>query len=302
MNNVYFGEEGLNSTSANYYANMAQELIQSTIDMLNNIRLYDTNVSSLDSQSKQLMSKGWDSLEGIKEKLDKIGKMNAFCAWVREAIKEKDLQLNKLTSLSLEAWMTQTNYPVMEVPDRPEPSRVPSEEDIISTWDINKRNKYLRLEAFASTYGKFIHPKGSISKARKDLANAISNPITKEGSGRDLILYYHESTVNLMEIDSLFMELQGAYRSYEKELNAMKAELKEEVNKEILRINQEYKKQLDEYNAEYDKWMSYRKNAQVAYNNWITSERERISKLKIVLPSDLMETFQKIKKQCDSSK
>lgn len=93
MNNVYFGEEGLNSTSANYYANMAQELIQSTIDMLNNIRLYDTNVSSLDSQSKQLMSKGWDSLEGIKEKLDKIGKMNAFCAWVREAIKEKDLNL-----------------------------------------------------------------------------------------------------------------------------------------------------------------------------------------------------------------
>lgn len=302
MNNVYFGEEGLNSTSANYYANMAQELIQSTIDMLNNIRLYDTNVSSLDSQSKQLMSKGWDSLEGIKEKLNEVGKMNAFCAWVREAIKEKDLQLNRVTTLSLEAWVTQTNYPVMETPNRPEFSRTPKEEDIISNWDINKRNKYLRLEAFASTYGKFIHPKGSISKARKDLANAISNPITKEGSGRDLILYYHEHTVELSEIDSLFMELQGSYRSYEKELNAMKAELKEEVNKEILRINQEYKKQLDEYNTEYDKWMSYRKNAQVAYNNWITSERERISKLKIVLPSDLMETFQKIKKQCDSSK
>lgn len=302
MNNVYFGEEGLNSTSANYYANMAQELIQSTIDMLNNIRLYDTNVSSLDSQSKQLMSKGWDSLEGIKEKLNEIGKMNAFCAWVREAIKEKDLQLNRVTTLSLEAWITQTNYPVMEIPNGPELSRTPTEEDIISTWDINKRNKYLRLEALASTYGKFIHPKGSISKARKDLANAISNPITKEGSGRDLILYYHEPAVELSEIDSLFMELQGAYRSYEKELNAMKAELKEEVNKEILRINKEYKKQLDEYNEEYDKWMLYRKNAQVAYNNWITSERERISKLKIILPSDLMETFQKIKKQCDSSR
>ena len=82
----------------------------------------------------------------------------------------------------------------------------------------------------------------------------------------------------------------------------MKADLKEEVNKEVLKRNREYKEQLDAYNAEYDKWMSYRRNAQVAYNNWITSERERISKLKIVLPSNLLDTFKEIQKQCDSSK
>ncbi len=302
MNNVYFGAEGLNSTSANYYANVAQEMIQSISESLNSIKLYETCVSSIDSQASKLMSKGWTSLDSIKTGLEQIAKMNAFCAWVREAIKEKDLQLNKVTTLSLETWMIQTNYPVMEVPNRPEPPRDPIEEDIINTWDINKRNKYLKLEAFASTYGKYIHPKGAFSKARKDLHNVENNPITKEGSGRDLVLYYYNPTVNSFDVEKLFFELQEVYRSYEKELNAMKADLKEEVNKEVLKRNREYKEQLDAYNAEYDKWMSYRRNAQVAYNNWITSERERISKLKIVLPSNLLDTFKEIQKQCDSSK
>lgn len=302
MNNVYFGAEGLNSTSANYYANVAQEMIQSITESLNGIKLYETCVSSIDSQASKLMSKGWTSLDSIKTGLEQIAKMNAFCAWVREAIKEKDSQLTNLKELTIENWMVNTGYEVPKAPSYPEYPLALTEEDIINSWDINKRNKYLKLEAFASTYGKYIHPKGAFSKARKDLHNAENNPITKEGSGRDLILYYYKPTVDSFNVEKLFFELQEIYRSYEKELNAMKVEIQAEVNRLYMERQQEFQKKVDEYKNKHDKYNSAMSVARSNFHNWITAERERISQLKIVLPSNLLETFQEIKKQCDSSK
>lgn len=303
MNNVYFGADGLNSTSANYYANVAQEMIQSTTESLNSIKLYETCVSSIDSQSpEKIMSKGWKSLDSVKNSLEKIAKMNAFCAWVREAIKEKDSQLENLKSLTLEKWMEDTKYEVPKAPDYPEYAASVLEEDIINSWDINKRNKYLKLEAFASTYGKYIHPKGAFSKARKELHNVENNPITKEGSGRDLVLYYYCPTIDSKDVEKLFFELQEIYRSYEKELNAMKAEIQADVNRISMEREQEFRRKVDEYNKQYDEYNSAMRVARSDFNNWVTSERERISKLKIVLPSNLLDTFKEIQKQCDSSK
>nr|DAX08705.1 MAG TPA: outer membrane protein [Bacteriophage sp.] len=303
MNNVYFGAEGLNSTSANYYANVAQEMIQSITESLNSIKLYKTCVSSIDSQSpEKIMSKGWKSLDSVKKNLEQISKMNAFCAWVREAIKEKDAQLISLKSLTLEKWIKDTGYGVPSTPEYPEYAVSVLEEDVINSWDINKRNKYLKLEAFASTYGKYIHPKGAFSKARKEMHNIENSPITKEGSGRDLILYYYYPTVDSKDVEKLFFELQEIYRSYEKELNAMKAEIQADVNRISMEREQEFRRKVDEYNKQYDEYNSAMRVARSDFNNWVTSERERISKLKIVLPSNLLDTFKEIQKQCDSSK
>lgn len=159
--------------------------------------------------------------------------MNSFCAWVREAIKEKEGMIGKVSATMLGQGI-----------GLPEALPSPTEETIIKSWDINKRNKFLRLEAFASTYGKYIHPKGAFSKARKEVHAAENCPIYKEGSGRDLILYYQDPTI---EVDN--MSLQDTYRSYEKELNA----LKEEVNK---LSNTQEREKMAEFKANYDKYTS----------------------------------------------
>lgn len=52
------------------------------------------------------------------------------------------------------------------------------------------------------------------------------------------------------------MSLQDTYRSYEKELNALKAELKEEVNKLSNTQEQEYREKMAEFKAKYDKYTS----------------------------------------------
>lgn len=298
---VFFGNEGLTSTSASYYANIAKESIQGIMEGLNNARFYEVSVASIDGNSNpRLMTAGMKSVGFIKEDLEKVANMNSFCAWIREAIKKKDEMISYIYNYDIESWAEDQKISLPKEPDRPNKEKEVFEEDVINSWDRNKRNKYLKYEAFAATYGKYIHPKGAFSNARKDVHNSINNPIYKEGTGRDLILYYQNPTVSIEEIDNLFMSLQGIYRSYEKELNSMKAEIKETVNKLNSQRETEFQERMAKFKEEYDKYSQTLQKLRSQFNSWKISEQERISKLKIVLPSNLLEIFEEIKKQGDS--
>lgn len=295
------GENGLTSTSGSYYCNIAQEMIQAATEHLNGVKFYQVSVSSIGGGEKQLMTVGQTSLDFIKEDLEKSAEMNSFCAWVREAIKKKEELISSINARSLEEWAKENNVEIPEQPKYPDSSIRVDEEEVMDSWDANKRNKYLRLEAFASTYGKYIHPKGAFSKARRDVHAAKNCPIYKEGTGRDLILYYQDPTIKIEDIDAMFMSLQDTYRSYEKELNAMKAELKESVNKLDMTREKEYQDRLAEFKANYERYNSKMQELRSQFNNWRISEQERISQLKITLPKNLLGIFGEIKKQGDPS-
>ena len=103
---VFFGNEGLTSTSANYYANVAQEMIQAATERLNSVRFYQVFVASIGGGEKQLMTVGQTSLDFIKDDLEKSAEMNSFCAWVREAIKKKEELISYTTACSIEKFTT----------------------------------------------------------------------------------------------------------------------------------------------------------------------------------------------------
>lgn len=298
---VFFGNEGLTSTSANYYANVAQEMIQAATERLNSVKFYQVFVASIGGGEKQLMTVGQTAMGFIEKDLEKSAEMNSFCAWVREAIKKKEEMISSVSACSIEKWARENGVEIPEEPDYPSSACRAEEKDVVDSWDVNKRNKYLRLEAFASTYGKYIHPKGAFSKARKDVHAAKNCPIYKEGSGRDLILYYQDPTVDPERVDSMFMSLQDKYRSYEKELNSLKAEIKETVNKIDMTREREYREKMAEFKAKYDKYTSELGELRSRFNSWKTSEMERISKLKIALPKNLLDIFEEIRRQGDSS-
>jgi predicted nucleic acid-binding Zn-ribbon protein len=103
------------------------------------------------------------------------------------------------------------------------------------------------------------------------------------------------------DVDAMFMSLQDTYRSYEKELNAMKAELKETVNKLDMTREREYQDRVAEFKADYERYNSKMQEFRSQFNNWRTSEQERISQLKITLPTNLLGIFEEIRKQGDPS-
>jgi hypothetical protein len=302
MNNVYFANEGMTSTTANFYANIAKELQNAATERLNSVKFFKTSVAVIGSREKQLMEAGNESLDFIPDDLKTLAEMNAFCAWVREAIKEKESQITTVNRGSLETWAKAMGIELPVMPEYPRDPKIPSETDVINSWDINKRNRYLRLEAFAATLGKYIHPDGAYSRARKRAHTAINNPITKEGTGRDMVLYYTESSVNIKSVDDMFMALQDQYRGYEQELNQMKAEIKDTVNNLTREAYDAHSKECDKYNELSRAFNTAWGDLRTQFTTWRTNELERISKLKITIPDNLKATFKVIVEVGDASK
>ena len=302
MNNVYFANEGMTSSTANFYANIAKELLKAAAERLVNVKFFKTSVAVIGSSEKQLMGDGTHDLAFITSDLETLASMNAFCAWVREAIKEKEAQQGVINRIDIDDWAKSNGITIPTAPEYPRDPISVSEESVINSWDINKRNKYLRLEAFAATYGKYIHPDGAYSKARKKAHTALNNPITKEGTGRDMVLYYTEPSVAIGAVDGLFLALQSEYRGYEKELNQMKAEIQETVNNRTREAYDKHQKELDIWKEKHREYSALWTDLRAKFTTWRTNELERISNFKITIPDNLKETFFKIKEIADASK
>lgn len=283
-NEVFFADRGITSTSANYLANIAQEIITKDKEELNSARFITTTVDVIGSSATPKIShvgKSKDYVDDLPKKLHRISELNAFCAWVREAIKAKDFELDVITYTDISNWCNENDMPL---PSEPRFPKTITDMDILAEWNIKERNEYYTLEAFASTFGKYIHADAPINNARKAMHEKIANPITKEGSGRDLILYYHAPSVDTVLVDTTFEELQNTYRSYEQRLNALKYKLKEEAAKRNMEMQHKY----EEEHAAYQREMEAIRNK---FNTWRIEETERISKLRIVIPDGLKETF-----------
>lgn len=302
MTKVYFNEKGITSTEGNHLCNIAKELQQAAINRLNSVKFFDTTISVIGSNERQLMSSGNTSLDFIEEDLQLVASLNAFCAWVREAIKEKEEQQGDLRRLTFDEWAEQLSIKLPTSPKHPSKPSTITEQSILDSWNIDKRNKYLELEAFASTIGKYIHPHGEYSCAREKAHNAINKPISKEGSGRDTVLYHTTPSIDIEDVDNLYMFLQSKHREYEKQLNMMKAEIKESVTKLTVENNQHYENLLEIYRKEYSDYNSKLLELRSQYNTWITKTLENISKYKIAIPNNLKETFNLLKKISDTSK
>lgn len=295
MNEVFFKNGTVTSTEANYLCSIAQESIRKTTDKLENLVFYNTEISVIGNSDRQQMSRGIVSIDFIDSALDQIAKMNSLTAWLREAIKNKEEALVNIVNKQFEEYIYENNISLPEAPKGVLMWSPTQEIEIINSWDINKRNKYYKLEAFASTYGKYIHINRPFSNARKKLHNVVSNPIITEGTGRDLIIYYRTPTISSEEVDKKFYSLESKYRTYEKELNKLKAEIKESCNNEDLQKSQKYQDDLAKYRKEYEEYTNKLYKLKDEFKAWKVLKKDEISRLKIAIPSEHTETLQYVR-------
>lgn len=155
VNEVFFGEHGLTSTSANHLANIAQEKIVSNEAKLKNLNFVTTTVDIVGSpeNSGKIINKGYDEtrLSEVRGLLSEIADINAFCAWIREAIKAKETELNDATTKSYEDWLKENSLEN----DRPEFVGDATNDDVMAEMTVKERNEYFHLEATAATIGKY---------------------------------------------------------------------------------------------------------------------------------------------------
>ena len=285
-NKQFFSDKGITSSSANHLANIAKETAEQIKSELNNINFLKTTVSLLGSKDPQLIKDGIsnEDLETIQDKLQVIIEANAFIAWVREAIKAKDDEITAVKSMSVESYYSDVLQLGVMDSELLYPKEI-KDSDILANWNIKERNEYFSLEAEAAVIGKFIHPEGSYAKARKKLLN--NNEKVVEKSDSYVLVYESTPTVDVNKEEEIFFKLQKKHR----EVNAQLNKLKSRITNEKLALQVEENNKVVEHNS---KIRDIRQKYTDLLNEYRTKETDRIAKLKIVIPNELINIYNRL--------
>lgn len=293
MNNVFFKDGFLTSTEAQNICNVANELIARLTEHLNSVQFYNTSITSIVSSDNEVCAgRGTTDIAWIQDAIIKIGKYNSLIAWLKEAIKNKEEAIGKISSMSLQEWSEFKYYPNPMSPSR---KATVTREDVIRNLEATELNKYFTLQSKAAAIGKFIHETGSISRAKIMLNKVVAEPSKVSGAGRDTVVYKYTPSVNVDDVDSMFLSLMSEHRNLNAQLNFIKAKAVEEANRQNIANEQEYQKARTAYSKEYNDWLDKTEDLQSRFNQYIITEKEKISKLKINVPDSLMETYKSIK-------
>lgn len=257
---------------------------------------------------------GWFN-EGIdaKNKCGKELESISFENWAKENITEEYQRLLDSNPGSHYAdYFREKDYPLhfdQSYPDKPTAVTL---EDIISGLSIKDRAYYLFLEQSAAKYGQAVHKDGYIKNAKDDFHEKLSNPIETDGQGRDTLLYYYTPTMPSEDVDGFYEELQALQRGYEAQLNSLKFQYRQEAENRNIKALTKYQEDLvawNEANHEFETLKEQRirefeslektydlesKKLTAKFNEWKTTERTRISRLKIVIPEKFKETYEKL--------
>lgn len=288
---VFFANEDtegvkLSSTSANHIANLAKEYIQGVETQLNNICFFNVEVALVGSTGKNIIQTGRTSevLTKLQSMLEGVAQAKSLIAWLREGIKAKENLMKDLQNISLEGWCEE--YEVVK-PVAPTYGPVLTEVEYYASLPIKERNRYYQLETEAAVLGKYIHPDGHLSDARKELKDKLQHPHEVDGKGRDALIYTYTPTVFIVEVDNVFFELQKKHREIQAQLNAMKYSCEQAINESTNKVNTEYMAASQKYQAEL-------KDVLGAFKTWKDEKSQEYSKLKIVIPNSLLGIYNTI--------
>ena len=294
MNNVFFENGFMTSTEAQNICNIAKEAVTNEHERLSTVSFYDTEIASIISPEAFIKTKiSPNDISWISESLDKIGRYNALNAWLKEAIKAKEEAMDEVDIMDVTTLDFYEDYIKPEEPTMCYDSF--DEEQVMSEWSADKLNRYYTLNSEAAVIGKYIHDSGAIAKARKDLVNKMANPSTVSGQGRETIVYKYIPSVDTEVVEGIYMSLLAKHRKLNAELNSLKAEIKETINKKNIEASIAFRDKHTEWEYKISEYYSLVKQRDAKINEYKISEKERISKLKINVPSSLMDTYKEIK-------
>lgn len=276
---AFFGPEGLTMASANHVANIAKEYYEGFEAKLRATSFVEERIQIIGSVEPTLAKKGTpDIIENAKMYIDEIANAKSLIAFLREALKEKERLLREAKS-----------YVSQEYADSRQPERKPylTREEVVASWTTGEQEKYLSLETLAAVIGNFIHPDKPLSLARTKLHKAMQESISAELKGRDTIVRTLSACRSEEEVEKLFFDLQKWHRSVEAELNGLKHKIDVALREDELRVDAEW-------NLAYQEWSAKQQKLWSEIVDHRRAEQKRIEGLKIVIPTRLKSTYEKI--------
>lgn len=285
-NKIFFGENGLTSTSANHIANLAKEAYSSLVEELDSLQLYDEDISLLGSGAFTPIRKGAtaEDIERIPEMIAYIAALKSLIAWLREAIKARKTLSEELENVALDKWCEEHGF---EFPEAPVRDHILTEDEYYGSLSIKERNAYYQLETKCATLGAFIHNNGTLSTARKRFAAVVNKPTIVHENGRDTVITARKASVSLAEVEDLFFRLQAKHREYQAALNSIKHKCELAIESAQLAADAKYREELATYQA-------HRQELQAQFTEWKHEQAIALQALKIVIPDSLKPVYEKV--------
>lgn len=273
---IFFGTTGLTSTSANTVANWAKEYVAKTPS----ISLVTESIKVIGSDDLTVVSLGDTEINTAYLKTK--AKAYSLIAWLREAIKAREELAASVMRLTVSDYCKMKG---IEEPITPEQDIPLTEKEYWDAQPLKERNRYYELETELSVLGKFIHPAGDFSDARKYLNECLKNPITVTENGRDTIIRYYKPSIDPAKVEEVFFELQKKHRELQSQLNKMKYECEKAVSESS-------DASLIKYSKEFEAYRNKREQLTNELNKYKFDQKAELMKLKIVIPDSLQDIYQ----------
>ena len=298
FNGIYFGEEGMTSTSANHVSAMANVMVQDIKNRLMGLRLYEKSIRVIGDAEVTVETVN-NTLPDIADGVKQICKANALIAWLREAVKERENAQTYIQNMTLDDWMKKQG---IEKPTSPVPPTMPriNFQDYATILDtgltVKEYNRFVELNSALAVYGEMIHEKGLLTRQKSELQRIRQNPTEVKESGRDTIITQYRVDVNIdTDLDKLYTQLQSEYRQLQAEKNGIEAKFSN------LAMDYQTRK-MDEWKAakaQFDRDCMAVNSQLVGYDaqmkEWKKQRLEELAALKIIIPNDLKALYKELK-------
>lgn len=297
FNDIYFGEEGMTSTSAQHVSAMANVMVQDIKQHIMGLRLYEKSIrviGDVECKVEEVNNTLPDIAEGVKQ----ICKANALIAWLREAVKERENAQTYIQNMTLDDWMKKQG---IEKPVSPEPPQMPrinfqDYKTILDTGlSVKEYNRFVELNSALAVYGEMIHEKGLLTRQKSELQRIRQNPTEVKESGRDTIITQYRVDVNIdTDIDKLYTQLQSEYRQLQAEKNGIEAKFSNLAMDYQTRKMDEWKAAKAQYDRDLQKVNSELVGIQTQMQEWKKQRLEELAALKIIIPNDLKALYKEL--------
>ena len=144
------------------------------------------------------------------------------------------------------------------------------------------------LQTKCAVIGKFIHPDGALSEARKAYMARLSTPKAVKENGKDTLVYTYYPNVEGEEVESLFFALQAEHRSAQAELNGMMHEIEKTIAADKEEKSRRWSAALEQWKADVDL-----KREELSRDR--NRKRKEVEALKIVIPDNLRPIYEKLR-------
>ena len=290
QDNMFFGEEGLTTTSADFIANLAKEMLHKDNEKIENCSFVCEQISPYNNPGKAEISLGMEEAEvrEIPAIMERILHLKLLISWLREAIKAKGRLLKDVEEMEIGS-LKWHELGFAKVPSYPLLEREMTKEDYMGTLSIADRSKMYKLQTRAAVLGKILHKDGTFERARERLYACMTKSREVEHLGSGNIIHNYKPSVDSDIVDEVYFKLSTEYRESQAGLNAylhdMDAALKQSKIDKAIR----YSKGVEEHNQKYNQLSSQ-------LSEWKSKETKRINKLKIIIPDSLRDIYEEVQR------